>query len=151
MGQQHSALMRQPDDAVVIRNEQGLMKHWLGSGEMLIAIWPSACRPERFGDKWEVASFATLQNEFAAKGGIFWMRGKMKRKADETGKKMAGYKVNLIGPEGSVLSQYTYLRDIMAKKRGSYKGLPPPRKVMLLEVSPEGLNLSDESPKTQGR
>lgn len=150
LGQQHSALMRQPDDAVVIRNEQGLMKHWLGSGEMLIAIWPSDCRPERFGDKWEITSFAKLQNEFAAKGGNFWMRGKTKRKADETGKKLAGYKVNLIGPEGSVLSQYTYLRDIMAKKRGSYKGLPPPRKVMLLDVSPEGLHLSDKSPKTQG-
>jgi len=150
LGEQHSALMRQPDDAVVIRNEQGLMKHWLGSGEMLIAIWPSDCRPERFGDKWEITSFAKLQNEFAAKGGNFWMRGKTKRKADETGKKLAGYKVNLIGPEGSVLSQYTYLRDIMAKKRGSYKGLPPPRKVMLLDVLPEGLHLSDKSPKTQG-
>lgn len=121
-------------------SEGELMKPRLGVGEMIIVTWPADCIMQKFGARFDVMNYDSLQTELAELGISFWMRGRArKRKPGAASTGPVYVQVFLCGPEGTVLAPYARLRNLMAERRGTKLGLPPPRKVRIFQLTNLGL------------
>lgn len=118
----------------------------LEEGEILRTYWPHDAGPEAFGPTFTEHSFGHLQEE----AGVLDIRFKMKSRSSVKRKRQSDrqvpavavqqpYLLQLIGPVGSTRSFYAQIREIMACKRKSWKGLRHPRKVDVNILSEAGV------------
>ena len=126
---------------------QGYAKPWLGAGEMVIVMWPSDCNKDMWGAPWSANNWDQLVYEASKEHVTMWFRGRCYKRSSVEGAPtgVKAYKYSLTGPEGLVLPWYEKIRQCMYQKRGSKRGLPHPRKVILLQCTNIGLQLIENT------
>ena len=117
-------------------------RFWLSAGEHIRIWWPHDCSvancfpPQGSADDY----YSTMQSA-AQEGVTFSLRGKTKirHKGAAIETKLRPSLMQVTGPQGLTVTWYNRIRRIAGRTRKTFVGLPPGRKLQVLQVTSEGL------------